>query len=169
MVLFVSFVVRIADVYSGSTHFVLTRRMSRKGASRHGLWAEPTSLWNGSLPGWVRSARNIAFWHIQSLEWIEWNKDRDPRTQLDRSSALKATHPRDKVCGLLGISTQLVPHAPIIPDYSKSVWQVFIEVSCSTSRDERADLPYTEFPTISAIRQTIEILNCALETPFMGP
>lgn len=146
MVPLLSFVVRIVDVYSGSTHFVLTRRMSRSGASKWNLWAKPTCLWNGSLSGWVRSARKIAFWHIQSLKRIEWNKDRDPRTQFDRSSALKATHPRDKVCGLLGISTQSLHHASIIPIYSKSVWQVFIEASCSTSRDKGTDLLYTDFP-----------------------
>ncbi|KAJ4299359.1 hypothetical protein N0V90_004604 [Kalmusia sp. IMI 367209] len=65
--------------------------------------------------------------------------------QLYRTGPFEATDPRDKVFGLLGISS--FSTTPIVPDYSKLVEQVFCEAMASVLR-ENFSYAYTLLPLL---------------------
>lgn len=64
---------------------------------------------------------------------------------LSFAKELKATDPRDKVYAILSLCTTYVPPNAIVPDYSKSPGQVFLEASKYLISDQQV-FPYERFP-----------------------
>lgn len=82
--------------------------------------------------------------------------------QLARTSLLQATDPRDKVYGVLGICNASPFQTLIVPDYSKSVQQVFIE---ATQTMLLHMCPYFCFPLRPPHDQPLEPLVEPLNLP----
>ncbi|KAL5387688.1 hypothetical protein DPSP01_003483 [Paraphaeosphaeria sporulosa] len=79
------------------------------------------------------SHRMMSYWNYDLMEL------------LAATFALQATDPRDKVYGILGFgATSLIRHT-IVPDYFKSVEQVFLEIS-RIAVQTGGIFPYLKFP-----------------------
>ncbi|KAH7391079.1 heterokaryon incompatibility protein-domain-containing protein [Phaeosphaeria sp. MPI-PUGE-AT-0046c] len=83
-----------------------------------------------SRPELVKAARMVA----------KMACSRSFSTQLLRTMHLSATDPRDKVFGILGISS--FQNTNIEPDYTKSTQQVYIDAACRALHDDKLAMYY---------------------------
>ncbi|OAK97710.1 HET-domain-containing protein [Phaeosphaeriaceae sp. SRC1lsM3a] len=81
-------------------------------------------------PGLAEAARSVA----------KMARSRSFSSQLLRTIHLKATDPRDKIFGILGVSS--FRDVSIEADYTKSVQQTYIDAACLTLHDEKLAMYY---------------------------
>lgn len=111
----------------------------------HGTWG---SSWNQAAP--KGSDLHFEFWRAARRVLILGRVRSDRKwdglaSQLATTAWFEATDPRDKVYGILGLSSSSTSPLGLTPNYSKSTQEVFIEALFLLIRDNPVTL-YTQLP-----------------------